>query len=145
MRQQMVDLIHQNRFSEHFADHTGWYLSLTETLYGCFPGIILNIFFYMWLIITLAYFNFNKTFGASLFVECYFQSFKTFDVQIKLRTLNTRKNSVSRVPCPPGAVDRAQAGVMSGWRDSNPHALRHQILSLARLPITPHPVNGYGS
>ncbi len=26
-----------------------------------------------------------------------------------------------------------------GWRDSNPHASRHQILSLARLPITPHP------
>jgi hypothetical protein len=28
---------------------------------------------------------------------------------------------------------------LSGWRDSNPHASRHQILSLARLPITPHP------
>jgi hypothetical protein len=26
-----------------------------------------------------------------------------------------------------------------GWGDSNPHALRHQILSLARLPITTHP------
>jgi hypothetical protein len=29
--------------------------------------------------------------------------------------------------------------IKCGWRDSNPHALRHQILSLARLPITPHP------
>ncbi len=28
---------------------------------------------------------------------------------------------------------------MCGWRDSNPHASRHQILSLARLPISPHP------
>ena len=28
---------------------------------------------------------------------------------------------------------------LCGWRDSNPHASRHQILSLARLPITPHP------
>ena len=26
-----------------------------------------------------------------------------------------------------------------GWRDSNPHASQHQILSLAWLPITPHP------
>mgnify|MGYP006909078678 CR=1 FL=1 len=26
-----------------------------------------------------------------------------------------------------------------GWRDSNPHALRHMILSHARLPIPPHP------
>lgn len=26
-----------------------------------------------------------------------------------------------------------------GWRESNPHARRHQILSLARLPIPPHP------
>lgn len=26
-----------------------------------------------------------------------------------------------------------------GRRDSNPHALRHQILSLARLPISPRP------
>ncbi len=31
-----------------------------------------------------------------------------------------------------------------GWRDSNPHALRHQILSLARLPVPPHPrVKGF--
>ena len=28
---------------------------------------------------------------------------------------------------------------LCGWRDSNPHASRHQILSLAWLPITPHP------
>ena len=28
--------------------------------------------------------------------------------------------------------------VLCAWRDSNPHAFRHQILSLARLPITPH-------
>jgi hypothetical protein len=28
---------------------------------------------------------------------------------------------------------------MCGWRDSNPHASRLQILSLARLPISPHP------
>jgi hypothetical protein len=28
---------------------------------------------------------------------------------------------------------------MSGWRDSNPHTLRHQILSLTCLPISPHP------
>ena len=27
----------------------------------------------------------------------------------------------------------------SGWRDSNPHALRHQILSLACLPVPAHP------
>ena len=26
-----------------------------------------------------------------------------------------------------------------GWRDSNPHASRHKILSLACLPIPPHP------
>ena len=26
-----------------------------------------------------------------------------------------------------------------GWRDSNPHAVKHQILSLACLPISPHP------
>ena len=26
-----------------------------------------------------------------------------------------------------------------GQRDSNPHALRHQILSLTWLPITPYP------
>ena len=26
-----------------------------------------------------------------------------------------------------------------GWRDSNPHASRRQILSLVRLPISPHP------
>lgn len=26
-----------------------------------------------------------------------------------------------------------------GWRDSNPHASRRQILSLIRLPISPHP------
>ena len=29
----------------------------------------------------------------------------------------------------------------SGWRDSNPHALRHQILSLACLPVSAHPEN----
>ncbi len=28
---------------------------------------------------------------------------------------------------------------MCGWRDSNPHASRRQILSLVRLPISPHP------
>jgi len=28
--------------------------------------------------------------------------------------------------------------LLCAWRDSNPHAVRHQILSLARLPITPH-------
>jgi hypothetical protein len=28
--------------------------------------------------------------------------------------------------------------LLCAWRDSNPHAFRHQILSLARLPITPH-------
>jgi hypothetical protein len=33
---------------------------------------------------------------------------------------------------------RASRVSMCAWRDSNPHALRHQILSLARLPITPH-------
>ena len=27
-----------------------------------------------------------------------------------------------------------------GWRDSNPHALRRQILSLVCLPISPHPL-----
>lgn len=27
-----------------------------------------------------------------------------------------------------------------GWRDSNPHASQHQILSLACLPISPHPL-----
>ncbi len=27
-----------------------------------------------------------------------------------------------------------------GWRDSNPHASRRQILSLVRLPISPHPL-----
>ena len=27
----------------------------------------------------------------------------------------------------------------SGWRDSNPHALRHQILSLVCLPVPAHP------
>jgi hypothetical protein len=27
-----------------------------------------------------------------------------------------------------------------GRRDSNPHASRHQILSLARLPISPRPL-----
>ncbi len=26
-----------------------------------------------------------------------------------------------------------------GWRDLNPHALRHQNLNLACLPISPHP------
>jgi len=31
-----------------------------------------------------------------------------------------------------------RATLLCAWRDSNPHALRHQILSLARLPITPH-------
>ncbi len=30
--------------------------------------------------------------------------------------------------------------VLCGRRDSNPHALRHQILSLARLPIPPRPL-----
>lgn len=29
--------------------------------------------------------------------------------------------------------------LLCGWRDSNPHASRHQILSLACLPISPHP------
>lgn len=29
--------------------------------------------------------------------------------------------------------------LMCGWRDSNPHAVKHQILSLACLPISPHP------
>ena len=29
--------------------------------------------------------------------------------------------------------------ILCGRRDSNPHAFRHQILSLARLPITPRP------
>ena len=29
--------------------------------------------------------------------------------------------------------------IVCGWRDSNPHAIKHQILSLAWLPITPHP------
>ena len=29
--------------------------------------------------------------------------------------------------------------VLCGWRDSNPHARRRQILSLVRLPISPHP------
>ena len=28
---------------------------------------------------------------------------------------------------------------LCGWRDSNPHASRHKILSLACLPIPPHP------
>lgn len=28
----------------------------------------------------------------------------------------------------------------SRWWDSNPHAARHQILSLARLPVPSHPV-----
>ena len=30
---------------------------------------------------------------------------------------------------------------LCGRRDSNPHAVRHQILSLARLPIPPRPLN----
>lgn len=30
--------------------------------------------------------------------------------------------------------------IMCGWRDSNPHALRRQILSLVCLPISPHPL-----
>ena len=29
---------------------------------------------------------------------------------------------------------------LCGWRDSNPHTSRYQILSLARLPITPQPL-----
>ena len=29
---------------------------------------------------------------------------------------------------------------LCGWRDSNPHASRRQILSLIRLPISPHPL-----
>ena len=29
---------------------------------------------------------------------------------------------------------------LSGWRDSNPHAFRHNILSVTCLPISPHPV-----
>ena len=28
---------------------------------------------------------------------------------------------------------------LCGWRDSNPHASRRQILSLVRLPISPRP------
>ena len=28
--------------------------------------------------------------------------------------------------------------LLSKWWDSNPHALQHQILSLARIPISPH-------
>lgn len=28
---------------------------------------------------------------------------------------------------------------LSGWRDSNPHALWHNILSVTWLPITSHP------
>ena len=31
--------------------------------------------------------------------------------------------------------------LLCGRRDSNPHAVRHQILSLARLPISPRPLN----
>ncbi len=31
--------------------------------------------------------------------------------------------------------------LLCGRRDSNPHAVRHQILSLARLPIPPRPLN----
>jgi hypothetical protein len=31
--------------------------------------------------------------------------------------------------------------LLCAWRDSNPHAVKHQILSLARLPITPHAHN----
>lgn len=29
---------------------------------------------------------------------------------------------------------------LCGWRDLNSHEDFHQILSLARLPITPHPL-----
>ena len=32
-----------------------------------------------------------------------------------------------------------------GRRDSNPHTLRHQILSLARLPISPRPHFQFGN
>jgi len=28
--------------------------------------------------------------------------------------------------------------ILCAWRDSNPHAVKRQILSLVRLPITPH-------
>ena len=34
---------------------------------------------------------------------------------------------------------------LSGWWDSNPHAFRHQILSLTRLPIPPHPVKKHSN
>ena len=38
------------------------------------------------------------------------------------------------------ASGKEEAVIFScGRRDSNPHASRHQILSLARLPITPRP------
>ena len=34
---------------------------------------------------------------------------------------------------------------LSGWRDSNPHAFRHNILSVTCLPISPHPVKKHSN
>ena len=56
-----------------------------------------------------------------------------------------RNRSVPGPPAPfpcPGLIRRS---LKCGWRDSNPHASRHQILSLARLPISPHPQKNWPS
>jgi len=51
------------------------------------------------------------------------------------------------LPACPALLAEACAGAVGrfgihlcGWRDSNPHALRRQILSLVCLPISPHPL-----
>ncbi len=46
--------------------------------------------------------------------------------------------SIRRMPSP--AKIRSSRGWPCGWRDLNPHALRHQNLNLACLPISPHPL-----
>ena len=125
----MVDLIHENGFTKHLFNYTCWYLSLTKAFNIRFACVIPNFFFNMGLIITFAYFNFNKSFSVVLFVKCYFQNLKRLLLFLsKPRTLNTV------------VFNQYQGFLLCGWRDSNPHALRHQILSLARLPITPHPL-----
>ena len=66
--------IAEHRAAIHFPDYTRWYFTRTKAFDGSFPGIIFHFFFNLSLIITFGQFNFNKTFGVVLFVQCNFQN-----------------------------------------------------------------------
>ncbi len=64
------------------------------------------------------------------------------DFEIMLISLEIYKNLYFDLLKKPPAfpVRKRRLIILCGRRDSNPHASRHQILSLARLPITPRPL-----